>query len=76
MDLLSVGGDVMENYRKYASFSPHGPVETGHIIRLSDGAVIPFDEENADYIEYSRWVLEGNVPLPPKLNEFGLNVFE
>jgi hypothetical protein len=34
------------------------------IVRLSDNAFIPFDEDNADYQEYLKWVGEGNEPLP------------
>lgn len=32
--------------------------------RISDNAYIPFDENNADYQQYLKWLNEGNTPLP------------
>jgi hypothetical protein len=34
------------------------------IIRILDGAAIPFDPANQDFVEYNKWLSEGNVPLP------------
>jgi hypothetical protein len=37
--------------------------DTG-IQRLSDNAFIPFDPANMDFVEYNKWLSEGNTPLP------------
>jgi len=35
------------------------------VMRLIDGAVIPFDPANTCYQAYLKWLEEGNIPLPP-----------
>jgi hypothetical protein len=34
------------------------------VIRLSDNAAIPFDPDNTDYQAFTRWLNDGNIPLP------------
>lgn len=34
------------------------------IYREADGAFIPMDPQNLDYVAYQRWVAEGNTPKP------------
>lgn len=29
------------------------------------GMSIPFDPANSDFVEYNKWLSEGNIPLPP-----------
>jgi len=41
----------------------NAPSETT-IQRDEDGAFIPFDEANVDYVEYLWWLDEGNQPNP------------
>jgi hypothetical protein len=46
--------------------------EVSSVIRLSDGAFIPFDPDNTDYQVYLKWLEEGNEPLPANTTEQGV----
>lgn len=39
-----------------------GPAQC--IKRIADNAFIPFDPANTDFIEYKKWLAEGNEPEP------------
>jgi len=45
---------------------PNHPIfgQAKSICRLSDGANIPMDEQNSDYIAYLKFLEEGGQPLP------------
>lgn len=38
--------------------------EAQGIKRIADNAFIPFDDANTDFIEYLKWLAEGNEPEP------------
>jgi len=42
--------------------NPQG--QTNFVLRLSDSANIPMNEQNSDYVAYLKWLEEGNEPLP------------
>lgn len=39
------------------------------VVRLSDNANIPMNEENSDYQQYLKFLEEGGQPLPAEENE-------
>lgn len=41
-----------------------GATSTRMILRVSDGAFIPMDARNDDYIAYLDWLSKGNTPSP------------
>jgi hypothetical protein len=43
--------------------NPYGG-DSQSVIRLSDGACIPFAADNTDYAAYLAWLALGNTPLP------------
>lgn len=48
----------------YKQFKNTDSIVAQAIIRISDGAYIPFDPANTDYQAYLKWLEEGNTPLP------------
>jgi hypothetical protein len=37
------------------------------VLRLEDGATIPFDQRNGDYQRFLAWQEAGGVPMPPSV---------
>jgi hypothetical protein len=47
-----------------ADYQLMSPDPNGPVLRRADGAYIPSDPANADWIEYQNWLALGNVPDP------------
>jgi len=44
-------------------------VPSKYVVRIADGANIPFDPDNTDYQAYLKWLDEGNTPQPADSGE-------
>jgi hypothetical protein len=49
---------------KLFPINPQTGKSVDSVFRTSDGASIPFDPANNDYVDYLKWLEEGNEPLP------------
>ena len=48
----------------YKLFKNENGILVNGVIRTTDGASIPFDEQNVDYQSYLAWCADGNEPTP------------
>jgi hypothetical protein len=48
-----------------AAFDTLSNVQPQFVLRITDGAQIPFDPSNMDYQAYLKWLALGNIPEPP-----------
>jgi len=46
------------------TLSNNTSVPSNLILRTTDNAYIPIDENNIDYQAYQKWLSEGNTPTP------------
>ena len=54
----------MADYQLFAKQLVNGSLVQNAVIRKSDNAQIPYDDNNTDYIEYKEWLDAGNTPDP------------
>ena len=54
---------TMADYQLLAK-DPIIPTGMDTVLRVADGAIIPFDDENRDYQAYLEWLSQGNEPEP------------
>ena len=52
----------------YKLFKTPSGVLANTVIRLSDNAFIPMNEDNTDYQAYLAWIEAGNTPEPAEEN--------
>jgi hypothetical protein len=69
LQLLLVQDKVLKQVRSYKMYKQiidpiTNQVNENAVIRIEDGAFIPFSPDNTDYQAYLAWVAEGNTPLP------------
>ena len=48
----------------YRQFKTDGALKENAILRIADRAFIPFDPANQDFVQYQKWLSEGNTPIP------------
>ena len=48
----------------YKLVKKENPNEMKSVCRIADNAFIPFDPDNTDFVQYQKWLSEGNQPLP------------
>lgn len=48
----------------YQLVTPWPGAEVNAVERMADGAVIPFDDANKDFVIYLQWCDDGNTPDP------------
>lgn len=55
---------LVRNFKMYKLIKNIYTNVSDSVLRIEDNTCIPFDPDNQDFVEYQKWLSEGNAPIP------------